>query len=538
MNLFNKIWNNKHIKFLLIAFLCSMPILFYQDIPVSHDILFHLSRIKGISYELECGNFFSLIYHNFLNNLGYASPLFYADIFLYPLAFIYKIFNLSITYKIMILLINLVTIYVIDYILAKIIKNKSNKKIFFILYLFSSYRMTDLYIRGAIGECLAFIFIPFVILGLEELVYGNKKKFYYLIIGMIGLIYSHVISTFIVGIFILFYLVLNIRKILSEKRYLYLLLSIVITFLLTCNFLLPLIEQMLDRNFYIHHLTNYDKFDNINVPLYKLFFEVPLPSKIWLPLGIGIIYLYFIILGFKYRKKLDYKSLVYLILGLIFLLLSTNLVPSVIYQKLLFLIQFQWRFYLLATTSLFFFGIKIIDKVSNNEKKLIEKMVQISSLVLIVITWTNNSIYEKVSVVNGEYLGYYEYLPEGVDYKDVVTNNIKISANNEFEYSYNFDKDKMIIQYSENCYDDSTLTVPLLYYKGYVTDKNYQLVNNNGLVSINLDKESDEFIIYYQGTKIILITRIVTIITILVISVYYIRKKGLYGKFKSCIKIL
>ena len=81
------VWTNCHFKFILVALIATLPILVYSDIPISHDILFHLSRIKGIAYEIDCGNFGGFLYHNFLNNLGYASPLFYPDLFLYPFAF-------------------------------------------------------------------------------------------------------------------------------------------------------------------------------------------------------------------------------------------------------------------------------------------------------------------------------------------------------------------------------------------------------------------------------------------------------------------
>ena len=80
----NKLSKNRHLVFLIISIIATIPILFFTEIPISHDIMFHLSRIKGISYELMNNRLYSGIYSSFLNNLGYASPLFYPDIFLYP----------------------------------------------------------------------------------------------------------------------------------------------------------------------------------------------------------------------------------------------------------------------------------------------------------------------------------------------------------------------------------------------------------------------------------------------------------------------
>lgn len=533
INIVKKVFKNKHCKLWLIALIATIPVLIYEDIPVSHDILFHLSRIKGISYEIGNNNFFSPIYHSFLNNLGYASPLFYPDIFLYPFAFLYKVFSLGVTYKLLMFFVNLVTVYVINFVLEKKFNDYKIINLGTILYVFSAYRMTNMYVRGCLGECLAFIFLPLIILGIDEIVHGNKNNYYYLVIGMTGILYSHIIASFLAVILIFSYLLFNIKKIFQEKRYLYLILSVILTFLLTSSFLLPLFEQMLDRDFYIHYLDQTNTFNNIYVPLYKLFVEIPLPSNVWLPLGIGIVYIYFLYLGYKYRRKIKYRNLVFAFLGCLFLLCSTSLLPRFIYNNFLFLIQYQWRFYLLATVLLFTFGMTLMKLLSDKEKNIVQKIIFASSLVVLTVTTTNGMIYRQTSEIDSEYLGFYEYLPKGVEAKDVINKTIIDFANNEVDYNYSFVNDKIILEYANNYYDDTVITLPLLYYKGYTVDKKYNVINNNGLVSVMLEEVNDKIVVYYERTTTLLVGRIITFTTLIVIICVYIRKKGDYVKIKS-----
>ena len=118
--------------------------------------------------------------------------------------------------------VNLATVYIVNFVLKRLTSNEKIINIGTILYTFTSYRMVDMYARGCLGESFSFIFLPLVVLGLYEIFYGNKKNFYYLVIGMTGIIYSHVISTLIVGILILFFIIFNIKKLFQNKLYLYL----------------------------------------------------------------------------------------------------------------------------------------------------------------------------------------------------------------------------------------------------------------------------------------------------------------------------
>lgn len=78
------------------------------------------------------------------------------------------------------------------------------------LYVFTPYRATDLYVRGAIGEIVSFVFLPLLCLSVTNLAASQVKKIGYLWIGvgglaLAGLILTHNITAymFLPAIFVL-----------------------------------------------------------------------------------------------------------------------------------------------------------------------------------------------------------------------------------------------------------------------------------------------------------------------------------------------
>lgn len=53
-----------------------------------------------------------------------------------------------------------------------------------VLYMVMPYHLTDMYIRGSLGEFLSFIFIPIVFLGLYHL-FHEEKRDWLLVIGAV-----------------------------------------------------------------------------------------------------------------------------------------------------------------------------------------------------------------------------------------------------------------------------------------------------------------------------------------------------------------
>ena len=165
---------------------------------------------------------------------------------------------------------------------------------------------------------------------------------------MSGLILSHLISTYLIGILLVIICLINIKRFFQEKKRIgYLCLAAGFTFLLTSFYLLPMIEQMLDGTFMFNSLDQTSKLLERSLPIWSIFIEFPshILMENWIPTGLGLGFLFIIYYFVKKHKNLSSFTKTCFCLALIILLCSTNLFPWNLFQGILSPIQFPWRFY-------------------------------------------------------------------------------------------------------------------------------------------------------------------------------------------------
>ena len=176
----NKEKTNK-INFIIVAILLSIFAChrYLNNMMIfTHDLGYHLNRIMQISSGLNRGTFPILIHSGLLYNLGYANPLFYPELFLYLPAVVMSLFNLHVltAYKLFLIVITFFTFLSMYYVTKKIFGKKEIAFLAGVLYIFSLYRLTGIYVRGALGELLAFIFVPILIYGLFNVLFDDTKS--------------------------------------------------------------------------------------------------------------------------------------------------------------------------------------------------------------------------------------------------------------------------------------------------------------------------------------------------------------------------
>ena len=185
---------------------------------VGHDSMFHCARIVGLAQELSAGNLPVRIQPNWLNGYGYAVSICYGDILLYIPALLYMLgVPLSVLYKLYILLINLGTVFISFFCYKKISGDKYIGIVCAALYCLSICRILNIYLRAALGEASAFMFLPLVLLGVKYIYTKDsdakdKNGWLLLCIGMTGIIQTHVISTEMVSIFIAITIIILLKK--------------------------------------------------------------------------------------------------------------------------------------------------------------------------------------------------------------------------------------------------------------------------------------------------------------------------------------
>lgn len=535
--LYKKIIQNKKntiIFILILTLLASIPVFIFPGIKKGDDVYFHLSRISAISDNIKNHTLFNGIYSEYFNGYGYANGLFYPDLFLYIPAILKTLgMNIINSYKIFLILINLLSITSIYISIKGISKNKYASILGSIIYAFAPYRLVDMYERAALGETLAFIFIPLIIYGIYEIIYKDKKKFYILTLGMTGLILSHIVSTYIMGIVLFILCLINIKKLLKEKRIIYIILSALITLLLTAYFILPMLEQMKSQTFYYSNTPNITEFQlsKRTVPIYLLFIGLPnlrkaIFNKYWVPSGIGIIFIYLIYKKIKAKKTTDFINQTYKI-SIIFLLLTAikpfwdlNIIKKVLYP-----IQFPWRLYMVPTLLLTISGSILIAK--NKSIKIIKNTFLISMISLISM-FVICLIPPRIREIKEYDASYAEYLPKEINREYIKNRNITITSNNEVEHTFTKKGTTIKIDFKQNR-EDTYLELPLIYYKGYEAyNKKTEIQTfktENGLLGIKINNlKSGTINVSYKGTKLSKITKITSLMSLAVFTIYITKK--------------
>lgn len=540
MKLIDKIVSNKKniIVFLIfLAVISSITLFLIPNMSRGHDLAFHLSRISALKDNLKLGIIGGYIYPNYLGGYGYANPLFYPDVFLYFPAFLsYLGLSVITSYKIFLFLISFVSILTMYITVKGISKNSKCALISSIVYGFASYRLIDMFTRAALGETLAFIFAPLVIYGIYEIIYGDYKKYYLLVIGMSGLILSHLISTFIIGILLVIFCLINIKKLLSDKkRILYIVIAALITLGITAYFIFPMLEQMISGKFLFNNLDETSKLMERSLPIWSIFFAFPnhIFTKLWIPTGIGIGFLVLIYYYIKNYKKCSSFIHFCFIGGITFVICSTNIFPWYLFQNILSPIQFPWRFYFVAVLLFSIGGGLLISKVDLNINKEIVKFFVICLIPVIsigILNFTEQNIKE----VGAYEISFGEYMPVNGDKEYILQRGDIITSAYPLEHSFTRNGLNLEISFSNNS-SNNELELPLVYYKGYSATINDEKLDvnesDNGLVLVNINNINSGLIrVEYKGTKIQLISKIISLLSIIVFSILLKKRGEMYEK--------
>ncbi|MCE2272725.1 MAG: hypothetical protein ACTH8N_01500 [Streptococcus thermophilus] len=190
---------------LLLSLLYVIPIAFFNKGLNGADLSFHLNRLLGME-----GIYASPINFKAFYGIGLGVNYFYPFLTYYPFFVLYRLsHSVFLGYYIYQYLLTIITFLIAYYSVSNImvIENKENKKdfaglLFATLYTFSLYRLDNIVIRFAMGEFIAYAFIPLVFYGLFVILKGDYKKWYVLSIGMSLIAYSHLISLLLTGLLV------------------------------------------------------------------------------------------------------------------------------------------------------------------------------------------------------------------------------------------------------------------------------------------------------------------------------------------------
>ncbi len=215
-----------------------------------------------------------------------------------------------------------------------------------VLYVYTPYRATDIYVRGAIGEIFAFIFPPLIALGISKIsINGNKKWIGVLASGISGLILSHNIMAYMFTPFLALLVVVQRKNILKSVY------GFALGGLISLYFWLPAIidSKLMKYDTVFNFVDHFPTLKQLVTPYFGYGASVPGPYD-GMSFFIGLINLMLIILALVFAKKarpIVYWSLLVIVISVYLM----NFRSGFVWANFPFLpyFQFPWRFLSLTT---------------------------------------------------------------------------------------------------------------------------------------------------------------------------------------------
>lgn len=493
-----------------------------------HDLEYHLLRIESLKEGILIGKPFLKVNTLFFGGMGYASSMFYSDLFMYIPA-ILRVLGLSIgkSYHIYVGLIFILCYLSTYYCTYKMTGSKYMGSLAAVILTLCPYHMDDMLVRGACGEYMAFIFVPFVVYGVYNVLFESMDKPYIFGIGFAGLILSHPATLVLNVVFAIVAFVVFIKRLFADKKIIIrLIITTIVTVLITAFQWLPMLEQMINTKFYVSN----DTIDMLDAAVdFSVIFTQVFPAA-------GILLL-IIVIPRIFLSRADNPILVFVDLmlgmGMIFAIGTSNVMPWERVERFLRFIQFPWRLFIMTSTLLSMAGAIIIVLFA---QKIIEGKMELALFVV-----TSLAIALALSHQNENATGYYDYANDYYSYKPYTANVIggewlpvavtdrealvglsDYMIDSEGNY-LDFTRSRAVI--SGNIAGAEYVDVPFIYYKGYkakLTEDNGSVreltVSNegtNGLCRVYTEGLNGELQVSYAGTSIIHVSAVVSLLTMI-----------------------
>jgi len=358
-----------YIVIIVAALIVCYPSL-HLGVGYGDDLIFHIYRYHSVIDGLKDHQLLPQLDPWAVNGFGHSWNLFYGPLSAYlvtALRFVTPSWAVAVNTFI------IISVIASGIFMYRFIMDVSKRRLLgvfaAILFMTAPYHMTDIYVRQAHGELLAFVFIPIVFHGLYKIIHRSGGRAL-TIVGLTGLLLSHNLSTMMVVLFAAMYAALNIRRIIPNFKEFVKSTCIVLLFVvgLTSFFTLPMLEakatgvyNIFDKTFAANYMGMSAKhLESWSLTAHQLIVN-PNPVRTTLDVmpfalgGITIVSLVVFLLSIKLIPKKERSFVISMFcLGLVALIFTTKLIPWSVLPHAVYAIQFPWRFLMLAD---FFFAI-------------------------------------------------------------------------------------------------------------------------------------------------------------------------------------
>lgn len=493
----------------VVILFASMPLM--MDYMYSGgDLTYHLQRIEGIKDSILHGMFPGRNAPEWQQGYGYASAIFYGETLLYIAALFRLIgFTVVTSYRMFFFVMTVAQVLIAYFCFKKMFEEKYIGLLCTMLYTLSVYRIDKTYCRGAFGEALGVLFLPFLAYGFYRVFSQNihekayRRSWIPLTIGFVGLIQSHLLTCEMVAFFTIILCVIEVKKVFRRETFWVLAKTVIYSCILSAWFLVPFLDYMLTGNFVIQNVSARTIQDRGLYPthLFFLFSEMGLSSDFVgngmnqsdpINLGFGLVVALTLWLGicfFRQNKgmqnsvhRLGWISAAFAIAAMI---MSLEAFPwdsihgwNSITSTLVSSLQFPNRWLSIATAALVTLA-GVIAKWILEQKGGKGLFIYFAGMTVCVLL---SNVYlltdlnyesEAVRIYNSEgmgtgYISGAEYLPYGANAVNFVHREPIADESIAMD---GYEKDGLVVdlQCSNQGDAEALIRMPLLYYKGYVS---------------------------------------------------------------------
>lgn len=542
-----------------IILLTSLP-LFADGVHSGHDFGFHLIRIEGIAREIRMGNLPVRLSSLWMDGYGYPVSVYYGDLLLYIPAVLRLLgFSITTAYKFYVFMINVGTAVITYFCMKKLFSNKKIALLTCLAYCTASYRLVNIYVRAAVGEYSAMMFLPFIALAVYKIYTDDisdfkeyRKNALFLAIGMSGLIGTHILSTEMVVFILLLICIFLLKKTFRKNTIKVYFLAVAETCAFSAYFIVPFLDYYINVPAKINGIAQEGKQfiqnQGASISEYFSFFRDIFSTgsshantRMLLTPGLLLMAVLLIAVMLWVNKQGSKEMKVLTVFSLVSLFVASNVFPwnhlvaNYRLGNLLSQVQFPWRYISIATMILTLLLGAVLKQVSSDKIQIIkyEKGIMLTAFLLTCLfvgNYNDDARFTKYydSAEIGTYsVGAGEYLRQGSD-RYILSTDI-----------YQENMQEVSIESRSGCYmklrcvaseEEGLVWIPMFNYKGYhVTDENgreYAISDNyNNQIQFSVPAGFDGYmIIDYKEPWYWRIAEVLSLLSILGMCAWTLRK--------------
>ncbi len=495
---------------LVIGIMAAMPMLgiFFFG---GDDNGYHIGRMEALASAIADGDLPLRVSNLWMDGKGYASALFYCDIFLFPSAILRALGNsLQGAWKTYEVGVNIVTALLGYHCFRKMTKTNMGAIVAVTIHVLSAYRIHCMYGRFAVGDYTAQMFLPLVLYGLYRIYTEDidvpktiKDNFSIALpftIGVSGLVMSHIQSTLMSALFIFAFILINLKKTLKKNVITRLFSTLAGILVFNMWFIFPFLEMAGSLRF-TENSSSLGRYGANGTLLYQLFnlfpegtgisyavfeshgnnFEPEMPFTLGAA-SIGVvIYLVLRLTGLIRKNAKGDKLMVAALMGMF---MTTVYFPwdffeqlSPAFESLTHTLMCPWRFVgMSCVLSSALSGI-LYDELLE-EKNRLARFAMPVAVAIIIFSFIGGGYYLTTKVSNGPWIDKYddvdfnysiiggEYLPAGYDDVNYFATE-PIPGEGVFITDTHRDGKYLYVSAENTSSDVGFIDTHIIYYKGY-----------------------------------------------------------------------